>query len=218
VNDPRGGLLSQISFLSLHSHAGRSSPTLRGKALREIFLCQPVPAPPAAVDFQIVQDTSNPVYKTARDRLNAHAQNPVCAGCHKLTDPMGLALENFDGGGAYRATENGVKIDTAGELDRVKFDDAQGLGQALHDHPAATACVVNRMSSYGLGRVTTRQESQWIEALKADFAKDGYKIPALIRRIAASPEFYDYVPAPAAEPVRSTMLVSPSPLTEEVAK
>jgi hypothetical protein len=79
-NDPRGGLLSQISFLSLHSHAGRSSPTLRGKALREVFLCQPVPAPPAAVDFQIVQDTSNPVYKTARDRLNAHAQNPVCAG------------------------------------------------------------------------------------------------------------------------------------------
>lgn len=218
ADDPRGGLLSQISFLSLHSHAGRSSPTLRGKALREVFLCQPVPAPPAAVDFQIVQDTSNPVYKTARDRLNAHAQNPVCAGCHKLTDPMGLALENFDGGGAYRTTENGVKIDTAGELDRIKFDDAEGLGRALHDHPAATACVVNRMSSYGLGRAITRQENQWIEALKADFARQGYKIPALIRGIATSPPFYDYAPAPAAEPVRSTMLVSPSPLTEEVAK
>jgi len=218
AKDPRSGLLSQVSFLSLHSHAGRSSPTLRGKALREIFLCQPVPPPPAAVDFQIVQDTSNPVYKTARDRLAAHAQNPVCAGCHKLTDPMGLALENFDGGGAYRATENGVPINTSGELDRAKFDDAQGLGRALHDHPAATACIVNRMSSYALGRVITKQESPWSEALKADFAKEGYKIPALIRRIATSPEFYNYVPGPAEKAVRSTRVIFPITMTEEVAR
>lgn len=217
ANDPRGGLLMQISFLSLHSHAGRSSPTLRGKALREIFLCQPVPAPPAAVDFQIVQDTSNPVYKTARDRLNAHAENPVCAGCHKLTDPMGLALENFDGSGAFRTNENGVRIDTSGQLDRIKFDDAGGLGRALRDHPAATSCVVNRLSAYGLGRVTTGQENRWIEAVKADFAKASYQIPALIRRIATSPEFYDYGPPPAPQtPVRSTKLVSPNPLTEEM--
>ncbi|MGE4063991.1 MAG: DUF1592 domain-containing protein [Rhodospirillaceae bacterium] len=216
ADDPRGGLLSQISFLALHSHAGRSSPTLRGKALREVFLCQPVPAPPAAVDFKIVQDTSNPVYKTARDRLNAHAQNPVCAGCHKLTDPMGLALEHFDGGGAYRTTENGVVIDTSGELDRAKFENAQGLGQSLHDHPAATACVVNRMLSYGLGRVPSRNESEWIEALKKDFAAQGYRIPALIRRIATSPEFYRYAPAVTETPVRSTKVVLPNSLTEEV--
>ena len=216
-NDPRAGLLSQISFLSLHSHAGRSSPTLRGKALREIFLCQPVPPPPAAVDFQIVQDTSNPVYKTARDRLAAHAQNPVCAGCHKLTDPMGLALENFDGGGAYRATENGVRIDTSGELDRRKFEDAQSLGRTLREHPAATACVVNRLSAYALGRAPTKNEDPWIDTLKGSFAAQGYKIPALIRSIALSPEFYAYVPTVTPPALRAS--ASPvSSFTEEAAK
>ena len=113
ANDPRGGILTQVAFTALHSPPGRGSPTLRGKALREVLLCQKVPAPPAAVKFDIVQDTNNPLYKTARDRLKAHATNPVCAGCHKIIDPIGLALENFDGAGAFRTTENGVAIDTS---------------------------------------------------------------------------------------------------------
>ena len=71
-DDPRGGLLTQASFTALHSHPGRSSPTLRGKAIRELLLCQPVPAPPNNVNFAVVQDTSNPNFKTARDRLTAH--------------------------------------------------------------------------------------------------------------------------------------------------
>ncbi len=188
--DPRAGILTELSFVALNSHPGRSSPTLRGKALREVILCQKVPAPPAAVNFTIVQDTSNPVYKTARDRLTAHRTNPVCAGCHKLIDPMGLALENFDGSGAFRTTENDVAIDTSGELDGVKFANAAELGKAVRDNPATTSCVVDRLVSYGLGRAPVQGERAWVDGLKASFIKGGHVVPDLMKRIATSPEFF----------------------------
>ncbi|MBX7199398.1 MAG: DUF1592 domain-containing protein [Rhodospirillaceae bacterium] len=188
--DPRAGILTELSFVALNSHPGRSSPTLRGKALREVILCQKVPAPPAAVNFSIVQDTSNPVYRTARARLTAHAVNPVCAGCHKLIDPMGLALENFDGSGAFRTEENGVALDTSGTLDGVKFNNAAELGRVVRDNPATTSCVVDRLLSYGIGRAPVASERAWADGLKAAFIKDGHVIPDLMRRIATSPEFF----------------------------
>ena len=188
--DPRAGLLTEISFVALNSHPGRSSPTIRGKALREVILCQKVPAPPGDVKFDIVQDTSNPVYRTARARLTAHRTNPVCAGCHKLIDPMGLALENFDGSGAFRTTENDVAIDTSGELDGVKFTNAAELGKVVRDNPATTACVVDRLVSYGLGRAPVAGEHTWVDGLKAGFIKNGHVIPDLMQKIATSPEFF----------------------------
>ena len=188
--DPRAGILSEASFVSLHSHPGRSSPTLRGKALREIILCQKVPDPPANVNFTVVQDTKNPLYKTARERVTAHRTDPVCAGCHKLIDPMGLALENFDSSGGYRETENGVKIDASGELDGVKFTDAAGLAKAVHDSPATPSCVVNRLYAYATGRPSTKGESDWFKYLDKSFAADGYRVPDLLRRIATSEALY----------------------------
>jgi hypothetical protein len=100
-----------------------------------------VPAPPGNVNFAIAQDTHNPNLKTMRDRLTAHRTDPACAGCHKLMDPMGLALENFGSDAGYRTAENGKLLDTRGELDGVTFDDPVGLGQALHDNPATAACL-----------------------------------------------------------------------------
>jgi hypothetical protein len=180
----------QVSFVALNAHPGRSSPTLRGKALREVLLCERVPPPPGNVDFSLVQDTSNPVYKTARARLTAHHRNPVCAGCHRLIDPIGLALENFDGGGDYRTTENGVPIDTSGELDGVKFSSAAQLGQVIHDNPAAASCLVTRLSAYALGRTPAPHQTPWVQQLRANFAADHYVVPALMRQIALSPEFF----------------------------
>ena len=189
-NDPRAGLLAQASFVALHSHPGRSSPTLRGKALREVILCQRVPDPPANVNFTVVQDTTNPKYKTARERVTAHRTDPVCAGCHKLIDPMGLAMENFDSAGGYRTSENGAKIDSSGELDGVQFKDAAGLAKAVHDSPAVPACLVNRLYAYGAGRSPTKGEAQWVKFLTEGFAADGYRVPDLLRRIATSEAFY----------------------------
>ena len=191
ATDPRGGILTQVAFTALHSPPGRGSPTLRGKALREVLLCQKVPAPPAAVKFDIVQDTNNPLYKTARDRLAAHANNPVCAGCHKIIDPIGLALENFDGAGAYRTTEQGAKIDTSGMLDGVNFTNAAELGKVVHDNPATTSCLVNRLSAYAIGRPV--QEAAWLDDLKQRFSASNYQLPALMREIAMSDNFFAVV-------------------------
>jgi hypothetical protein len=195
------GILTHASFVSLHSHPGRTSPTLRGKALREALLCQRVPDPPGNVNFAIVQDTNNPNFKTVRQRLTAHATEAMCTGCHKIMDPMGLALENFDTVGGYRKDENGTKIDASGELDGVKFTDAAGLGQVLRNNANVTSCVVNRIYSYGLGRKVTKSETEWLKtvALK-NFEADGYKIPMLLKRIATSDTFFRVIPSDTAAP------------------
>jgi hypothetical protein len=188
ANSPREGVLTQISFLAGHSHPGRSSPTLRGKALREILLCQPVPRPPANVDFSAVENP-DPSLHTARDRLNLHRKNPVCAGCHKIMDPMGLALENFDGAGQYRETEKGAKIDASGTLDGREFKDIEGLEAALHDHPAVTSCLVKRVFAYGTGSKITGEDSDELNYYNARFAQEGYRLPDLLRTVAMSTAF-----------------------------
>ena len=167
-DSPRVGLLTQISFLAVHSHPGRSSPTLRGKALRELLLCQKVPSPPANVDFSIVEDPKAN-FHTARERLTAHRSNPVCAGCHRITDPMGLALENFDGAGQYRETEKGAPIDASGSLDGHDLKDVAGLEEALHDHPSLPQCLVKRAYSYGIGGPLSSGDAAELTYLDAAF-------------------------------------------------
>jgi len=204
ANDPRSGILMQISFLSLHSHPGRTSPTLRGKALRETVLCQKVPDPPGNVNFNVVQDTKNPLYKTVRQRLEAHRTQPTCTGCHKMMDPIGLSLENFDSIGTYRAGENGTTIDAEGEIDGVKFANAGGLGKAVHDHRATAACLVNRLYAYAVGRQPTKSETEWLRAdLGKDFAADGYRLRPLMRQIVTSDVFTRVIaPEPETKPTR----------------
>ena len=196
---PRAGVLTQVSFLAVHAHPGRSSPTLRGKAMREILLCQPVPPPPPNVDFSAVEDPKSP-FKTVRERINFHQKNPACAGCHKIMDPMGLALENFDGVGRYRDTERGAPIDVSGTLDGKSFKDVAGLGKVLHDHPALTACLVKRAYAYGSGGPSTAADKDKLEYFNARFAAVGYTLPGLLRTIALSNAFSHVIapPAPAA--------------------
>ncbi len=192
----RAGLLTMMNFLALNSHDGRSSPTLRGKALRELVLCQPVPIPPGNVDFSLVQDTKNKELKTARDRVTAHRAEPTCAGCHKIMDPIGLGMETFDGVGSFRDAENGISIDTSGDLDGVKFSNAVELGKAVHDNPATAACLVNRMYEFAERRPALSGEKAWLDNLTRIFAADGYRVRALMRRIAVSEAFYKVQPEP----------------------
>ncbi len=187
--DPHAGILTHISFVSLHSYPGRTSPALRGRAIREIILCQNVPNPPRNVDFTVVQDITNPQYKTARERLNAHATEPLCTGCHKVIDPIGLALESFDVDGSYRASENGAPIDTSGMIDSKPFNNVQTLGQVVGQLPAATQCVARRMTAYGLGRDIPAQ-AEWLKQIQASFARQGYRVTDLMKIVASSPEFY----------------------------
>ena len=182
-NSQRVGILTQVSFLGLHAHPARSSPTHRGKALRELLLCQKVPPPPPNVDFSALNNP-DAHYPTQRERVAAHLSAPTCAGCHKITDPIGLALENFDGSGAYRDNESGAPIDASGNLDGKKFQDAKGLARAMYDNPAVTSCLVTRLYSYGSGGPATTAERPILAYLKDRFAADGYRVPDLMRTIA----------------------------------
>jgi len=188
-DDPRAGILMQAGFLSVNSHPGRSSSTKRGKALREIFMCQRVPDPPPNVDFSLVEDPNSPI-ATARDRLSAHSTHPVCGGCHKIMDPMGLAMEQFDAAGQFRTTEHGVAIDTSGDLNGVKFKDAKGLAQAVRNNPAITSCVVEKLYKYGTARPIARDEKPVLAYLKDRFAAEDYNFVELMKTIATSKAFY----------------------------
>lgn len=204
ADDPRAGILTHLSFTGLYALPGRSSPTLRGKAIREVFLCQHVPDPPNNVDFAQFEDPKNEI-KTVRQRLDAHATSPVCGGCHRLIDPMGLALEKFDGLGSYRTTENGEAIDVTGALDSVKFEDATGLGAALAANRRAASCLVTQLYAYGSGQRPARAEQPWIDYVTGRFSGDGYRFRGLLRTIATSENFYRIRPV-AADAIKTASL------------
>jgi len=187
--DPRAGLIMQVGFSALASHPGRSSPTLRGMAIREAFLCQKVPAPPGDVDFSEFEDPDSPD-PTAKDRLSAHSVEPACAGCHKIMDPIGLGLEQLDGIGQFRSTENGALIDASGELDGIPFEDGAGLGRALWQNPATTSCLANRLTEFAFGRPLNGEDRAFMSYLETQFAEDGYRFPELLKKIATSLAFY----------------------------
>jgi hypothetical protein len=195
--DDRAGLLGQAGFLALYSHSGRSSPTLRGRAIRELLMCQPVPNPPGNVEFTAVQDTENRETPTARDRLELHSTDPVCAGCHRITDPIGLSLERFDGIGSYRYYENGSLIDTSGAMDTAVFDGAMGLGQSMAANPQTTQCVTSRALEYATGRPVENEEL--VTAVDRSFGSDRYTIRSLFLRVATAPEAYQVVTKPLAD-------------------
>lgn len=207
--DPRysAGLLTSLGFVAVHAHPGRSSPTRRGKAIRELLLCQKVPDPPPNVNFTQFEDPRNQL-KTARERLQRHSTDAVCAGCHKLTDPIGLALENFDGGGMMRLKENGAPIDTKGTLDGEPFNDVSGLGKAMHDHPGLTPCLTSRWFAYAVGREVKASDQPWLSYLDKRFAVHGYRVPNLLREMAQSRAFLAVSKTSSSEPT-----ASPSGLT-----
>jgi hypothetical protein len=198
AEDPRAGILSHASFTALHSPPGRTSPTDRGKALREVLMCQSVPAPPPDVQFTVVQNTADPIHKTVRQRLIAHSTVPSCAGCHRIMDPMGLALENFDGAGEFRLVENGQPIDTSGDLDGVEFSNSLELAQVVRDNPAIPSCLVKRMTAYAFGQDLTQDQRVFLKQMRVQFRESGFKVPDLMRAIVTSPEFFQAAPARAA--------------------
>jgi hypothetical protein len=183
----RSGLLTQISMLAMFSHPGRSSPTKRGVALLDIFLCSPTPEPPNDVDFSVVNDEKGPL-KTLRERLMLHSTNKTCAACHMRSDPVGLSLERFDTIGGYRTMDNGAPIDDSASIGGQSFAGAKGLGQYLHDSPRYPACVARKLYSYSRG-VKSGSVDDFADAYKA-FQDSGYRLRALLRSMAVSEGFY----------------------------
>ena len=167
---PRVGLLGHASILGLNAHAVSSSPTLRGKAVRNILLCQLIPAPPVNVDTSIPEPSGTT--NTMRERVAEHLTDPSCAGCHRLTDPIGLGLENFDGIGRWRDYDNGEIIDPSGDLDGAEFVTPYELGDAI-EITVSSSHVWFERSIAMTGRMETSEERAWLETLVERF--EGHK-------------------------------------------
>lgn len=194
----QSGLLTQISMVGIFAHPGRSSPVLRGVGVNEIFLCSPTPLPPANVDFSIINDTDNPRLNTSRLRLEAHAEDPACSGCHRMIDPLGLALDNFDALGQPQFFEDGQIIDVSVQLFGVGFDGARGLGKYLYESEKVQACLVQHIYGYGIGREpTTTEKTGFLAQQTAAFARSGYKFRSLLKAIATSEQFFNIDTLPA---------------------
>ena len=187
--DGRAGVHSLAGFIALHSHPGRSSPTIRGQAVRELLLCQKIPDPPGDVDFSVFNEPSSQQL-VARVRLDVHNSVPSCAGCHRLTDGIGLSLENFDGAGQFRTKDAGQDIDVSGNLDGIEYEDQFGLAAALSQNPGISICLVQNTLAYGLARAPDRDTKEWISFLMREFEDGGYRFKPLLRTVATSDNFF----------------------------
>lgn len=183
----RRGLLGQVSFLALQSHATSTSVTRRGIFVREVLLCQALPSPPAGLNTSIPETTEET--PTMRDRVAQHLEDPSCAACHNYMDPIGLGFENFDGIGRWRTTENEVEIDASGDLDGVDFDDAWALSAAIADHSAFAPCVNKTLYAYAQGRVGGEGEDDIVDWHAEGFAVEDYRLKFLLRDIATGQAF-----------------------------
>ncbi len=182
----RGGFLGQAAFLSLMAHPATSSPTLRGKFVREKLLCQNIPPPPPNVDTNL----PNTEGMTTRQKLLAHRQNPSCASCHVLMDDIGLGLENFDAMGQYRTTDSGQPIDASSTLDDLgAFTGARELGTLLRGEPSVTECLARNLFRAATGHVDTLGESGPLNEVHAGFAASGFQLKDALIEIAASDAF-----------------------------
>jgi hypothetical protein len=187
TSTPRAGLLGKVAFLAANAHTNATSPTLRGKYIRERFLCQSIPAPPPEV--VTVLPAVDPNAPTMRDRLKVHASTPSCAGCHRLMDPIGLSLEHFDAIGKYRESDQGHTLDTTGVLDGKSFDGALSLAQLLRDDPRTSDCVARQTYRYAVAHVEGAGEEPAISAMVKQFEQSGYRFTQLLRAVVVSDGF-----------------------------
>ena len=168
----RAGLLARGGFLIMEGF-DQTSPVLRGLFVREKLLCGHLPPPPDFVD-DIPSAPSPDV--TTRSRTEAHANDPQCAGCHVLMDPIGFGLERFDAIGRWRDTESGQPIDDRGNVINVdigEFTGAAALGQKLAESAFFRACFVRKWFRFALGRTESREDLATLQSLDAVVADTG---------------------------------------------
>jgi mono/diheme cytochrome c family protein len=186
----RGGLLGQGSILTVTSYPDRTSPVVRGKWILENLLGTPPPPPIPGVPPLKPPSFADKVL-TMRERIAAHRNSPVCASCHSMMDPLGLALEHFDGVGKYRALdESGAPIDASGALpDGTRFDGAEGLRNALLSSDRFVATLTEKMLTYALGRGLEYYDMPAVRVIVRDAARDDYRFTSLIKAIVESAPF-----------------------------
>ena len=189
----RAGLLTQPALLAMLSYPNQSSPINRAVFVREKILCQHLPPPPA--DMEITAPDPDPSL-TTRETFAIHTEDPTCAGCHTLIDPLGFGFEGYDALGRYRETENGKEVDVSGELVAApdaslngEFTGAVDLASRLGDSDYVAQCMSEQWFTFIMGRHSDESDEPSIEAINEAFADSGFQFGSLLEAIVLSDSF-----------------------------
>ena len=206
----RSGLLGHASFLASNAGPVETSPTARGIFIREQLLCQHVPNPPPGVNTQVPEPTADrPLAR--RQRMQAHVENPTCASCHRLMDPIGFGLENYDASGRWRDTEaiefeiSGPRgkvasktielpIDAKGEIAGLAssaFSEPGAIGRLLGESRACQECIVKQLFRYAFGRMETTADRETVRSTFAAFRESRFRFKELLIALVRTPQFLD---------------------------
>jgi hypothetical protein len=192
TGDQRRGVLGHGSVLLLTSMANRTSPVLRGKWILEVLLGTPPPPPPPAVpDLDETASVKEGRYLTTRERMEMHRANPACSSCHRFMDPLGLAMDNFDVVGRWRIRENGMPLDTRGQMwDGTPVASPQDLRAALLKLPVPLVRnFTENLMAYALGRRIEHYDMPTVRAIAGEAKADNYRLSSFILGVVKSPAF-----------------------------
>ena len=180
VDSRRGGLFTQASFLAANAIGPTTNPSRRGHTVATAFLCLAIPPEPDVIEVP----PPPPEGITTRQRFEAHAANASCAGCHVLIDPIGFAFEHFDAAGLWRDTENGLAIDTTGEIVETDaagaFDGALELSRLIAESADAKRCFVQQWFAHAHGRAATSDDACSLQALERAFTSERWNLRELL--------------------------------------
>ena len=188
----RRGLFGQGSILTLTSVADRTSPVQRGKWVMEVLLGSPPPPPPPNVPaFDDTKASIAGKNLTTRERMEEHRKNPACTSCHKVIDPLGLALENFDATGAWRIKDNEVPVDSTGDLyDGTRMAGPAGLRQAIMKHSDVfLLSFTENLMTYALGRRVEYSDMPAIRAIIRDAGRSNNRLSSFVQGVVNSGAF-----------------------------
>jgi mono/diheme cytochrome c family protein len=187
-DENRRGLLGKGSILTVTSRFDRTSPVLRGKWVLENVLGSPPPAPPSVVPpFPEASGEA----RTVRERLEQHRANPACAGCHRLTDPIGLALENFDAVGAWRTRDITEPVEASGTIfDGTSVDGPVALRRALLSRPENfVMTLTEKLLTYALGRALEPYDMPTVRSIVRDASQANYRFSSIVLGVTRSVPF-----------------------------
>jgi cytochrome c553 len=191
-DEHRRGILGHGSVLTLTSHADRTSPVLRGKWVMEVLLGTPPPPPPPNVpDLDATADAEDGRLRTVRERMELHRANPACSSCHRMIDPIGLSLENFDVTGAWRIRDNGMPVDAASALyDGTPLGGPDDLrGALLRRSGVLVRNFTENLMTFALGRRLAATDMASVRAIARQAEASGYRVSAFVLGIVKTPAF-----------------------------
>jgi hypothetical protein len=192
--DARRGLLGKGSFLTVSSQPGRTSPVMRGNWVLGNLIGVPAPDPPPDVPDLKPQEgdaAGNAEQPSMRTQMERHREDPACAGCHKLMDPIGFALEAFDATGRARTEDGGHPIDASGELyDGTRIEGVADLRAFLVKYKEQfVRNVTEQLLTYALGRGMEHRDMPLVRSVVQQAAPDEYRFRSLIRAVVMSDAF-----------------------------